>query len=795
MKFAAVLAITLVVAACDTPEERAQAHFERGLALIADDQNDKAGLEFRNALRLNRDFPEARFELGKLQERLGNFSAAAAHYTAALDLAPENAEAHLRLGQIVLLSGDVERAAVHIGEAARLNPDDASARAANAALMVRRGALDDAEAEANVAISLDPDNSSAHAVIASVLMERGDMEGALARVDAQLEATPNELSFHLIRLRILERMGDVDGVGAQLARQVEQFPDQIQFLQALARWRQQQGDDEGVEEVLGRMAEIEGEEGISRLVAFIAQRRGEEAALNELQSRIASAPDLAATYALRQTLADFQIATGRPDDARNTLDAIVAAENAPREAVNDARLRLARMAIQDGDAATALALAETVLAEDAENSDALAVRAAVAIDALRPEDAIADLRVALQGDPQNAQLMLLQAEAHERAGDLSAAAERFAAAARASNFDPEIAIRYARYLRAQGQLSAAEAAVSESTRRNPTSRAAWSTLAELRLLQSDWVGAEEAAAALRQLRGGEALAAQVSAASLTAQGRLDESTELLESSLDADKANIAVVSRLIRNYVQSGEIERAAAFLDEMLAVRPDDVAALLLRADLHAVQGQADQARALVERVIAIAPGSPAGHIALTRLNIAEGRLDEAERAAAVGIDAVENDFRLRLLQAQLLERRGAFEEAIAQYRVLAEMDPGSVLVANNLASLIAEHRSDDEEAMALAERMARRLRGYDIPELKDTYGWILFLRGDVAAALSPLIDAAAALPDNPIVRYHLGRAYAALDQKELAREQLEAALSLDADFPKAGSARDALAGLDVAK
>ena len=83
-------------------------------------------------------------------------------------------------------------------------------------------------------------------------------------------------------------------------------------------------------------------------------------------------------------------------------------------------------------------------------------------------------------------------------------------------------------------------------------------------------------------------------------------------------------------------------------------------------------------------------------------------------------------------------------------------------------------------------------MPEFQDTYGWILFLRGDAAEALRYLAPAAAALPGNAQVQFHRGEAELALGNREAAVAAFEAALAAAAagsPLPQAEAARARLA------
>ena len=72
----------------------------------------------------------------------------------------------------------------------------------------------------------------------------------------------------------------------------------------------------------------------------------------------------------------------------------------------------------------------------------------------------------------------------------------------------------------------------------------------------------------------------------------------------------------------------------------------------------------------------------------------------------------------------------------------------------------------------MTRRLRGTDVPPFQDTYGWILYLRGDASQALTYLEPAAAALPDVALVQYHLGEAELAAKRWDAAEQSFTRAL-----------------------
>jgi Flp pilus assembly protein TadD len=171
-----------------------------------------------------------------------------------------------------------------------------------------------------------------------------------------------------------------------------------------------------------------------------------------------------------------------------------------------------------------------------------------------------------------------------------------------------------------------------------------------------------------------------------------------------------------------------------------------------------------------------------------------EAEAATILNraLEASPESVFLRLFKAARLEQAQDWDGAIAIYEALYETESFDPVIANNLASLITTYRSDQAN-LDRAYLIARRLRGTDIPAFQDTYGWIVFRRGDPAAALPHLKSAAQGLPKDPMVQYHLGAAHFALGNRDAAREILSRALDLAAGspLPQYEEAREYLADL----
>ncbi len=137
-------------------------------------------------------------------------------------------------------------------------------------------------------------------------------------------------------------------------------------------------------------------------------------------------------------------------------------------------------------------------------------------------------------------------------------------------------------------------------------------------------------------------------------------------------------------------------------------------------------------------------------------------------------------------------FDDAIALYEALLKERPNAEVVVNNLASLLADHRTgkaDHERAYQLA----LRLRNSEVPQFLDTLGWASHKVGKNEDAVSLLKRAADQLPDLAVVHYHYGQTQLAMNNKQLAKESLQRSVELAKGqaFPQLDSARATLEGL----
>lgn len=769
----------LVLAACDSVEERADKHYENGMALLEDGKPVKASLEFRNAVKLNDSHVGANLELAKIYQDQDNFSAAVFQYRKVVELDATQAEAHIKLAQIMLAFNEVDEAVSHTVAAVQLSPDNVEVVMLEAVIAIRVEDFDKAREKADRAIEMTPNNGDAWLVLAALARREESDEKALEITREAERRDPENMRVVLFLVNLLGQMRENDELGKALRRLTELKPEELSFWDSLARWQLNNKAWDDIEVTLRKVSDLAPDDTDRQLdlVRLMAATQGQQAAINELARLIELRKDTDAIGQLEMAMAEVEIQLGRREDAERRLRRVIATLDRLEEVVLTARVTVARLRLIADDREGAKTLIDEALAIDATHAKSLTMRGRLAILREDYDAAIRDLRAAEAEAPEDVETLRLLAVAHERNGSKDLAAERLAAAVEASDHGVEPVLEYTRHLLSENRDEAAENVVTDALQKRRGNVRLLDALARIKLRRRDFSGTERIARALQSREETEELGDRLMAAALAGQDRFDETIKILEAGTEEGTNRAGYLSALVATHLRNDDLPAATELVEKALLDNPEDSNAVRLKATLAMVNRDPEAAGDLFRRAVFLGPNVPMNHLSLYRFHVQRGEVDIAEKAIRAGIDETDSGI-LRLNLAMLLERSGKIGEAIEQYQVLYERQPESEVIANNLASLMTDN--DPTEAdIDRAFVIAKRLRDTEVPHFKDTYGWLMFLRGDHEGAYVHLKEAAEKLPDNPVVQYHLGMVLAELGETDRAKDALTRALELAGERP----------------
>ncbi|MEL6886550.1 MAG: tetratricopeptide repeat protein [Pseudomonadota bacterium] len=789
-RFLQILSVALLfglLSACDSAEERAEKHFQKGVALYDAGDTARAVIELRNVFKLDGAHLEARMLMARIEEDRDNPAAAYGQFLAAAENHPAHFPAQYGAARLAGDLGDWEAADRHV-EAAKLLDAEAGAdpvlQAVDLGVAYQRARRNQElttawqiAGQAADLLETEPDIMLARRIVIDDRLLRQDWEAALTELDGAIARAPDERAYYGLRLSVLDRLGRPEAIEAQLRDMIDRFPGDETLHRTLVQWYVTQQRTDDAEAYLRDRISTGDREADARLmlIDFLIQLRGPEPTLTEIDSILATIADDDVNRSLyRAARASLIFERGDQEAAIVEMQSIIE-ENGPSDQTRRIKLTLAKMLEQIDNPVGARALVEEVLQEDATNVEALKMRAARLIEGDQTEEALVELRRALDQAPRDAGLFTLMAQAQERAGSRDLMGEMLAMAVEASGSAPEETLRYADFLVQDDRLLVAESVLVGALRLRSGQLQLLNTLGDVYIRLEDWQRAEGVIAALTRdgSPSATAVADTLKVRMLAARNKQQELRALLEQLAAVPEGNNQAVVAAIRLRLAEGDLQGALAFLESSLAATPDDPDLRLISAGLLTLDGKPDEARDVLRTLLQEYPQNDRLWLALYNLHRRQDDPDQAGAVLSEGLGTMPESATLNWVLASDLERQGDIAGAIDIYEKLYAKNSNSALIANNLASLLSSFR-EEEESLQRAYTIARRLRGTEVPQFQDTYGWIAARLGNHQEALDHLEPAAAALPDDPIVRYHLARTYDMAGRAAQALEAYRTALDL---------------------
>ena len=294
-----------------------------------------------------------------------------------------------------------------VNKAGEIDPKNTAALSLKAGILLKLNDHKGAIQEAHKALEIEPGNLDSFIVLASEKYLSDDPKGALQILDGVPSAKKDDLGVVLLKVKIFEKMGDLQQLEAQLKKLVELRPDQVAFKAELVKFYVAHQRLDEAEKLMRSIAAADPANTAAELdvVRFLLATKGSAAARQELDARIKAGGNV---FPFQMALADLDLHDGNFTESSQLLEKLISSAASPADA-NAARAKLAAMQLGRKNVPAAEALIADILSSDSHNTDALKLRASIRIDRGQLDDAIADLRQALNDQPQSPELMTLLA--------------------------------------------------------------------------------------------------------------------------------------------------------------------------------------------------------------------------------------------------------------------------------------------------------------------------------------------------------------------------------------------------
>ncbi len=781
-------AVVTVAMGCSSPEQKAASYMKDGKDLFEKGKYVQAGLQFRNALQINDKNADAWVYLGKIDMRAQKWDQAYAELKRAISIDPKNTDALAELGALQLGANQLDDAMTTSKSLLKLAPKSAAAHTLRGAVMYRLQNLDQARDEAKAALDIDPGHVDALLLLARIDQTKGDSKAALAVIDGGLAKNPKNVPLQLVKIDILEAMNKTDEVVAAYKALIAQNPKERSYRNLLAAHYLKRKQTDQAQQVLEQTVQDFPDQVDAKLavIRFAAQYMSPAKAIALAKGYVEKSPE---DTELKFELGKLLVVDGKKDEGRKIFTELTKSDK--DATVIEAQTALARLAVADGKTDEAQDWISKVLARDSKNSDALMLSAVLAMQQEKPGDAVGYLNTVLSDSPNSAKALMLLGQAYMLRGETELGKEQYYRAIEANPNNPTIPVAFANVLAQRQEYRQAENVLERFLSRQPTNVPALKEMASVKMHLQDWLGAQQVAEKLRNLKGGETVSQQIEGSVLQAQQKFGASNAVFRQLYSQNPDLQQPIAALVQNYMRSGKKDQAVSFLQEVLKTNPKNTTAQTLLGSVYETDGDTAKADDAFKAAIASAPESAQVRLRYAQALVLRGNRDQALKVLHDGLDLNSNDVVLMLGVAMVQQYAGNYDKAIAEYEELLKRQPGVDVAANNLASLLTDYHKD-KASYQRALNLARRFKDSNIPYFLDTLGWVYYKLDQPSDALPLLKKAVKGAPNAAILRYHLALVQLKSGDKEAAKKNLEQVVnSGDKSFTDMKAAKETLKSL----
>ena len=767
-----IFTVSLLMLGCSDAVENSGTYLESAKSYYESGDYKKAQLELKNALQMDANLAEAYYYLALIDEKERNWGGMIGKLSTTVELDPVNQDARLKLAKLYLLYGKLELAKTHMDVLLKDDPKNLDGMALLAAVYLKQDDKSAALSEAEKVLAVNPEHVDAVSIQVAVYMAQQDFSTAEKKLDKVLISKPNELTFNLLKLQIHIKSKDIPAIEKDYLNLIEHFPLKHEFSYALAKLYVGTSRDEMALKLLKSVVEKNADQVKPKLVLvdyFLQKDRVEaEKIISKFIAEKVDSPDL------YMRLATLYIQQKKFTEAKVPLNWIIERNEKEKLGLN-AKVLLAKIAIQEQDNTKALTLVEQVLTVDDSHYLALLLKARIkVIDGIYNE-AIPELQVIISKHPNSDEALVLLAQTYIKKNSPVLADANFRQALKLNpgNFSAVMPVVVG--MIKSKEIDQAEGILEKALKTKPGHMGALQTLAQIRLLNKDWPATQELADLIAKKSQGVGFSSYLEGKIAQGKGLYNDAIEKYKLALTVTPTLSGALKNIFLCYEALKQRDGAIVYLDKFIQDNPTNSYPVILKAQLYSFAKDWDKALLILNKGAEQWPNNAAFYEAITRIYRNKNEKEKVVGVYEKGLKKSPENIRLRMLLASAYEENENYENAVKQYEILISKKPDIDLVVNNLVSLLLDHFPGKESAER-ALKLAKRFENSKQPYFKDTYGWALLHNGNFGEAVTVFKQVVSRMPNVAVFKYHLGVVYSKLNLNEQAISLLEQALEFGA-------------------
>lgn len=741
----------LLVSCAGNPQKARLKYLHKGDAYMSQKQYASAAIEYRNALKVDPRYGDAYFALAKAELAQGNPQSAYQSLTQAIGVEPNRTD--VRIARASLLSTspsgkDEAQGVEDIKYVLQKEPNNAEAHRVLGSLLFDQHQFDQSLQEFSKAAAIAPNEAASYVGMARANMALHNMADAELNLKKAVQVDPTHAAsayMDLAGLYVQEK--NLAQAQQTLQDGIKAQPNSIPLyldLAVLYEGQQKQPDAEATLTSLSTQLPKSGDAALA-IGDFYRQARMDARALAEYQRGLSIDPQ---NLTIKERIENLYLAQGQTAQAAN-LD-----NELQKQAPNDVSIRVnhGRVLMAQGKASEAVQQLQGVVADAGGSPEAHYYLAMAYEQNNELSQANGELQQTLRVAPSNPLALSALIDLNFRQGKYSVAQLYADELVQKNTADPKSHIMLGRILLKLGQVKQAGDEFSAAQKLAPNDPAVHDALAGFDAAQKNYTEAE---------------------------------SELKIASQEAPKS-VQVLTDYADLLVAEKQQPKAITLVNNFLAQNPSESAAHFLLGGLYMFQNNDSAALSETQKALQLDPKNASAYLQVGQIYKNQGNNAAAIQAYEQGM-ALAPSAPIVTEIGNIYQSEGDLSKATNEFQKALNLDPNFAVAANNLAWIYAEQGQNLDTALDLARKA--KAEAPEVPSFTDTLAWVMFRRGDYAAALPLLQDCVKKSPESAEFHYHLGMVLVADGQKTEGKAQLQSALQMKLDDQEAQQARKALA------
>ena len=745
---ALLIALALVAGCHVDPNVRKARYLESGKRFDAQGKFREAAIQFLNALKVDKDYPEAHYELAHAYEHLGRSAEASSELARTVELQPLNYKAQVELGDLFFANGKTDQAQIM----------------------------------ASVVLAKQPNNPGVHALLSAIAARQGNNDQALVEIHRALELDPNQAVFHE-DLALLQESDPALAVSAEseLKRAIQLDPKSLNARILLAGFysrydRIRDAETISWQAVAANTSSIAARENLVQVILSEGDQARAEQVLRQASRDLARDPQGV------RLLADYYTNTGQSDKAVAEFSRL----KIKYPDSTSLQVGYVHALLQDKDYSAAQSAVAGMLKSSPKDPAVAELNGLVLIDSGEASDAVNALRNSAKTFPDNSAIQYWLGKAALAAGDRELAEKSFLQAKDLNPAERDAQEELAQIACQRGDVALLAEVADDAIVAMPSFSAGyvWRAIVEMNRNLPDKAEAD--------LKTAVDLAPQSSLPYFylgklrLEEKRFPEGADLLEQALQNNPNSVEALHLLIDLDLHGRQPGKALARVKAQINKSPANSRFYDLLAKLELQSRNLDQAAAAVQKALQINPADGDAVMLFAEITAEYGNLDKAIANWEQQSNSHPGDAGALAILGTLEESRGNLDKAQAYYQRSLHIQPQQPVAANNLAYRMLLNGEEITKALSLAQTARQSMP--DSTNTADTLAWAYYCNGSYEFARNLLEDAISIDSNNATMQYHLGMVYSRLSDKTSAVVHLKKAGALAPDSPTAKDAKAAL-------